>query len=271
MAASCAGVGSDPKARSRPASRSKAGDGMGALAPVLADTVGLLECRNPTAHELLTCRLGLAEHGPDLPGGKTGCKAKDDCVALVRCERCDTVAQLGRVLICDEPRLRPYNGIGRSIGRWRRLKVTSVVDRGVASDTEKPRPHAGATGPVARDRDEGPLEGERRQVGRVVLVGCSGPQVAVHGRPVPHVERLERRDFVLRGEGEIVFQIEAASGIEGDVFELLHPGRPYRAGSSSCITNDWAASGQGSAGRASVPTMPSGAFRARTVSYTHLT
>src|SRR5450759_3442421 len=193
MAASCAGVGSDPKARSRPASRSKAGDGMGALAPALADTIGLLECRKPTAHELLTCRLGLAEHGPDLPGGKAGYKAKDDCVALVRWERCDTVAQLGRVLICDEPRLRPYNGIGRPIGRWRGQAATSVVDRGVSSDTEKPRPHARATGPVARDCDEGSLESERRQVSRVVPVGRPGPQVAVHSTSVQHVNRLERR------------------------------------------------------------------------------
>src|SRR5450756_2056217 len=230
---------------SRRASRSSRVGGMSASAPGRTDTVSLLERREPAAYELLTCRLALAEDIPDLPRGQTGRETKDDRIALIGWKRRHAPAQLRRGLIRDEPRLQPFVGIGRPFGPRRGQAATSVVDRGVASDTDEPRADARATGPVARDRDESPLEGERRQVGRVVPVGRPGPQVAVHRAPVPHVERLERRAVVPSGESEIVVPIKASRGIAGDVLELLHAGRPSRVGSSPCTTSEGAASGQG--------------------------
>lgn len=152
-------------------------------------------------------------------------------MALVRRERRDAPAQLGRSLVRDHACLRPFVGIRRGIEGPRGEAAAPVVDRGVASDTEKPRADARATGPIARDRNDCPLAGERRQVRRVVPVGGPGPQVAEHGTPVSKVERLERRDVVPGGESEVVVQIEAPSCVAGDVLELLHPGRPSSAGS----------------------------------------
>jgi hypothetical protein len=91
------------------------------------------------------------------------------------------------------------------------------------SDPPHPGADAGATGSISADRDPSPLERERGQVGRVVLIRRPGPEVAVHRGRVPHIEGLECGGLSPGGEGEVVVLIEACRPVAGSVLEPFHP------------------------------------------------
>jgi hypothetical protein len=70
--------------------------------------------------------------------------------------------------------------------------AASVVDRGVARDSQKPCAEARAKRPILRDRNEGALKSRRGEIERIVVVRAPCAQVAEDGFAMTAVQRRER-------------------------------------------------------------------------------